>query len=300
MIARFPDFQLLSLAAKDDVENIIARFPPYSDFNFVSMYSYNVKDDMAIADLHGNLVVRFKDYTSDKTFLSFIGEQRVDETIAALLKYAPEHGLGTSLHLIPEHVITLIGQPERWVITEDRDNHDYLVLAVKFSGLQGADYASKRNGINKFLKAHEGRVQVKHLDINEQVAGEITDTFHRWREAAGKSHDETADELTAVRRLLASAPDFDLNTLGIYVDDVMVAFSIYEKKGDFAVGHFEKALKTHPGLYDHLKHQTAHHLHEQSVKYINYEQDLGIEGLRKSKLLLHPESFLKKFTITRK
>jgi hypothetical protein len=298
MIAQFPAFQPLSLAAQADIEKIVAKFPPYSDFNFVSLYSWNVNDDMAIADLNSNLVVRFKGYTSDTAFLSFIGEQQVDETIATLLEYARSHDLGSSLHLIPEHVIALIRQPERWVITEDRDNHDYLVLALKFSSLEGDDYASKRHGINKFLKTYEGQVQVKQLAIDEEVAAEITDTFHRWRSAAGKNHDETADELTAIQRLMANAPNFDLHTLGIYVDDIMVAFSIYEKRGDYAVGHFEKAVKTHSGLYAHLKHSTAHNLHQQTVKYINYEQDLGIEGLRKSKLLLHPESFLKKFTVS--
>jgi hypothetical protein len=78
----------------------------------------------------------------------------------------------------------------------------------------------------------------------------------------------------------------------------MVAYSIYEIRDDYAIGHFEKALKEHNGLYDYLKHTTAKELHEKGVKYINYEQDLGIVGLRQTKLLLHPEHYLKKYSIS--
>src|SRR5206468_385716 len=121
--------------------------------------------------------------------------------------------------------------------------------------------------------------------------------FHNWRHVSEKKLEEAESELLATDRLLKHAGHFNLHTLGVYIDDVMVAYSIYEIQGDYAVGHFEKAIKTHPGLYDYLKHATAKKLHEQGVKYINYEQDLGIEGLRKAKLLLHPEAFLKKYTI---
>ena len=79
----------------------------------------------------------------------------------------------------------------------------------------------------------------------------------------------------------------------------MIAYSIYELlPNNYAIGHFEKALKGHAGLYDYLKHSTALDLRKQGVTHINYEQDLGIENLRYSKMLLHPETFLKKFTVS--
>ena len=297
MIAQFPNFERLTLDSRQHIESVISKFPPYSDFNFVSLYSWDVKDNMKISDLNGNLIVLFKDYTSDKAFLSFIGENKVDDTIATLLEYASKQALEPALHLIPEHIIELIHHKERFEISGDRDNHDYLVVALKFSQLEGEKYASKRHGVNKFQKNYGHMAQVKHIQIDENSMQDIVNTFHAWRKMTSKTHDETADELMAVQRLMQNANTFDLSTLGIYLDDVMVAYSIYEVKGDYAIGHFEKAVRGHPGLYDFLKHRTAQNLHHQSVKYINYEQDLGIEGLRKSKLLLHPESFLKKFTV---
>lgn len=298
MLSEFPHFVPLSIKSKQAVENIIGKFPPYSDFNFVSMYSWNVEDKILVSHLNGNLVVQFKDYTSDDVFLSFAGDSSVDETIKTLLKYAHDNQLLPALHLIPEHVINLIKKPSQFLIKEDRDSHDYIVMALKFSELKGKDYASKRNGINKFKAAHAHHAEVKKLKIDERVAKDIITTFHKWREETATPEEEIKNELSAVKRLVKDAQHFNLNTLGIYIDDVMVAYSIYELQGSYAVGHFEKALKSHVGLYDFLKHTTATDLHGQGAQYINYEQDMGIKGLRNAKLLLHPETFLKKYTVT--
>lgn len=297
MLARFPEFEPITIASRATIDSMIGKLPPYSDFNFVSMHSWNIKDSMRVSELNDNLVVLFKDYTSDRSFLSFIGEQRVDETLGALLEYAPVHDLGTELHLIPEHVITLIRNPGDFVITEDRDNHDYIILAIRLSELQGKAYASKRKGVNKFKANYSNRVQTKKLMLNEQTIQEIFNTFHQLHRESGKSQDEVADELAALKRLLKDAHHFSLDGLGIYIDDVMVAYAIYEVRGEYAMGHFMKASRAHQGLYDFLKHTTATDMHQHGAKYINYEQDLGIEGLRKSKLLLRPETFLKKYTV---
>ncbi len=300
MIAVFPNFEPLSLGHKDIVNKLVAKFPPYSDFNFVSLHSWNIDNSMKVSSLNNNLVVWFKDYTSKKAFLSFIGDTLVDETLRTLLDYALANSLHHELHLIPEHVVKEIKRPEKFNIKEDRDAHDYIVMALKFSELKGNNYASKRHGINNFNANFAGRVELKKLVVDDQAVNDINNIFHKWRQDSDKTHQETENELKAIQRLLNDAQHFNLQVLGVYMDDTLVAYSIYEIADRYAIGHFEKALKTHPGLYDYLKHQTAMNLHRQGVKYINYEQDLGIEGLRKTKLLLHPEHFLKKYTVSYK
>ena len=150
MIPLFPNFGPISVDSKAEINDIVAKFPPYSDFNFVSMYSWDVRSDMMISRLKDNLVVRFKDYISVKAFLSLIGDSDVDDALTTVLTYATANNLHHELHLIPEHVVHKIQHPEKFTITEDRDAHDYIVLAVKFNDLQGDNYASKRHGINRF------------------------------------------------------------------------------------------------------------------------------------------------------
>ena len=70
MIPEFPEFKKLELSDKEEVEKITSKFPPYSDFNFVSMWSWNIENKIWISQLYGNLVVHFTDYLTDGTFLS--------------------------------------------------------------------------------------------------------------------------------------------------------------------------------------------------------------------------------------
>lgn len=73
MIPEFPQFKVLELSDKGDIEVFTKKFPPYSDFNFVSMWSWDIKGDMRISQLNDNLVVRFTDYLTGNPFFSFFG-----------------------------------------------------------------------------------------------------------------------------------------------------------------------------------------------------------------------------------
>lgn len=73
MILKFLEFKKLELLDKKEVEKITSKFPPYSDFNFVSMWSWDVKEELRISKLNNNLVVRFADYFVGNPFFYFLG-----------------------------------------------------------------------------------------------------------------------------------------------------------------------------------------------------------------------------------
>ena len=105
MIPQFPEFKKLELSDKEEIQKMTQKYPPYSDFNFVSMWSWDIKGEMRISVLNENLVVRFTDYITGKLFYSFLGDNEVSETAKKLLDLSKAEGLTPELKLIPEHSV---------------------------------------------------------------------------------------------------------------------------------------------------------------------------------------------------
>ena len=76
MLPEFPKFKSIDLTDKKEIEEINKKFPPYSDFNFVSMWCWDIKGEMHISILHDNLVVKFTDYLTGDPFFSFFGNNK--------------------------------------------------------------------------------------------------------------------------------------------------------------------------------------------------------------------------------
>ena len=87
MIPDFPSFKNIELTDKEDVDRFTLEHQPYSDFNFISMWSWDIKEKMRISQLNGNLVVLFTDYITGESFCSFLGTHNVNETTEILLNY---------------------------------------------------------------------------------------------------------------------------------------------------------------------------------------------------------------------
>ena len=74
MIPEFPQFKPLTLSDKESIERITQKYPPYSDFNFMSMRCWDIKGKIKISKFNNNLVVRFTDYLKGNPFFSFWGD----------------------------------------------------------------------------------------------------------------------------------------------------------------------------------------------------------------------------------
>jgi uncharacterized protein len=302
MIPLFPKFKHLELVDKEDIENITKKHPPYSDFNFVSLWSWNIEQKFMISKLNGNLIVQFQDYLTKKTFNSFIGIENLVHTIENLLLHAKNEKIHSALKLVPEKIVELLPYNHGFEVIEDKDNYDYILSVSDLVGMKGNKFHKKRNMVTRFIKDHKNEVQTKILDISDPVVQrQMTDLFLQWEKVRGRKRADTENELIAIKNLYKGAHKFNLQVLGLYLKNKFVGFSVEELIHDkHAMIHFEKADTTYIGIFEYLKHQSVIHLHNKGCEYINYEQDLGIEGLRISKQSYRPIKYLKKYTILKK
>lgn len=292
----FPNFKLLSIQDKKIFDEFLAQYPPYSDSNFVSLWSYNTEEDCAISTSNNNLVIRMRDYITNEPIYSFIGTSQVDETIKNIFSQLHNEQRPPVIKLVPEISILQIKNHDEFIIEEDRDSFDYIFSVQAHAELRGEVMHKQKNFVNRFKSLYP-HIEVKKINLSDlTVQAEVLYVFDEW----GKNKLDTEHEKIALQRLLKDANIIDnLFTIGLYDNVQLVGFVISELgKNDYAIGHFEKALATkYHGIYPYLNQNLAIALMEKAYKYLNFEQDLGIEGLRRSKEQMNPIFYLKKYTI---
>src|SRR5574343_1109613 len=99
MIPEFPNFKNLELSDKKSIDNFTKKHPPYSDFNFTSMWVWNTTEEIQISILNDNLVVKFTDYLNGDHFYSFLGTNKIKETTNILLDYTEKTNNKAELRL---------------------------------------------------------------------------------------------------------------------------------------------------------------------------------------------------------
>ncbi len=301
MIPMFPEFKKLELSDKNEIEVITSKYPPYSDFNFMSMWSWDIKDDMRISILNNNLIVRFTDYLTGEPFYSFLGNFEVNDTAEKIIEYSKLFGGGGKLKLVPEISIKELDK-NKFSIIEDVDCSDYILDAKKICEYEGSEYRTKRTDIKKILRNYPN---IKFIDVDiskKDIRENIIELNKNWIQHKSKINPTyvTEKEFIAINKYLASSDHENIFSSGVFINDEMVAYCISEilPHEGFAISHFAKTQNKYKGLQSFLNKEHFNVLLVKGVKLVNFEQDLGLPGLREYKKSLRPVIYLKKYTVS--
>src|SRR5690242_7512357 len=250
MLPRFPSFKQLELSDACDVQRYASMYRPFAEFNFASLWSWNLDNSVLISELNGNLVVRLTDYASDAVFYSLLGDSDLDHTVEALISLSCREKLQPKLRLVPETVAEKLDKTV-FSVTEDDNHADYILLVDRLLSYEGTRLASKRNEVNKFSRLCPA-ARFGILDLNDEaIIEESRAVFERWIERRASAHlADTQREFQAFERCLNSRDQLRLIGTGIFASDSMVAFSILQivdETNAFAL--FEKAdTNEFPGI----------------------------------------------------
>jgi hypothetical protein len=299
MIPEFPKFKKLELSDKIELEKLISKFPPYSDFNFTSLWIWDVHNLSMVSKLNDNLVTLFSDYISGEKFFSFIGINKISETALELLSFSKEHYNVNFLKLIPEELISSMPN-ESIKIEPNRDSYDYVFSISKLADMENWAQNTSGKRVRKFIKSNPD-FSIEDMSIDKIPKDEYRTIFKKWSENKKVSDHFELNEYKAFERLL-EIDDKRIRFISLFLDKKLVGFTAYEILSDnFAISHFAKVDYSHSSLvFDVLNWQEAKFLNKKGVKYFNWEQDLGISGLRYAKEKYKPSFFLKKFIISGK
>ncbi len=181
-------------------------------------------------------------------------------------------------------------------IKSSTDDADYVYRSEDLIKLAGRKYHSKKNHLNSF---HKNYAEAEYQSITPEIVLQCKLNVNGWYKQ--RSQDLPDDPFLALERaaiieVLNNFEDFGLKGGAITVGDRVVAFTFGEQLNeDTAVIHVEKADPDVRGAYPAIN-QAFVEQEWSHLAYINREEDMGIEGLRKAKESYKPDHMVEKFS----
>lgn len=295
-----PEFKRPELEDKELIQSWLDRYPSRScDRTFSNVFLWSRFYAVRFAVYQDTLL--FRDNSVEHGFAWPAGEpENVKKMIETLVNWAKEDGKKFQLYGITKDNFALIEEwfPGKFTIDYQRDYADYVYEAEKLASLSGKKLHAKRNHINKFKKLYEGRWTYESI-----IDANIEECFQmalRWRnQNEVEEDDEKNAEMSVTMNSLRLFKELELTGGILRVDGEIAAFTMGEavNKDTFVV-HIEKAFSDIDGAYTVINQQFVEHEILGKYQYVNREDDVGQEGLRKAKLSYRPAFLVEKGVVT--
>ncbi len=284
---RFPEFKIIGLEDRDCLADFIARYPSEAcEINLGNILIWRQLDHSKFTIINGNLCILCEPPSEPAYFLQPLGENKIPETIAACLNFAPR------LSRIPESFAARYCSELK--CEPDPNNFDYVYLAEDLIHLRGKRYDGKRNRIRKFERSQSYR----YMKLAEDHLDGCRRLFGKWLEK--KASNDGAFPMTwrhVIEEALAYFKEISLRGGVIEIEGRIVAFSIGEElTADTAVIHIEIVDPDYEGLPQLMNREFIKNEWTEYC-FINREQDLGNPGLRRAKMSYHPHHLVKKYNL---
>ncbi len=242
------------------------------------------------------LYIRSGSNEGETFYLAPIGTGDYSEAINAVINDAETNGTELRLIGINDDIKSKIESCASGVFefTENRDSEEYIYNSSDLMNLTGKKYHAKRNYINRFINDYQDRYSFQ--PITEDNLGEVLAFHEKWcNQNECKADESLRGEVCAVIAGLNNRIQLGLQTGVLYLDDDIIGYSFGTYKDDTLIIHIEKADASIDGAYPMINKCMAM-TYGEAVQYINREEDLGLEGLRKAKLSYHPVMLPKKYS----
>lgn len=216
------------------------------------------------------------------------------KNIEFLKKYSTLNNLPLIFSIISDKELSILKENYEIVdIKNEREWEDYFYLSEDLIELKGRKFNTQRNHINKFIRTYP---EYQLVEINKDNINLAIDFLINFYKEYEKTSSISIEEKNITFELFDNY--FKYNMLGgmLKVDDKIIGISVGEIINDTLFIHTEKADRNYLGVYQMLNNEFAKHYGENTT-YINREEDVGDEGLRRAKLMYNPVELLKKYIV---
>ncbi|MGD8761871.1 MAG: phosphatidylglycerol lysyltransferase domain-containing protein [Desulfobacteraceae bacterium] len=284
------EFEPIELERQQEYTGLLARCPQVvSDYSFLNLWAW--AEDYGLRWAWEDNLVWIQQTHPQISYWAPVGAWQEIDWRARFVESPNNH---TTFIRVPQTLAEgwRADLGDRVTTVEDRGHWDYVYSVDELVELKGNRYHKKKNLVNQFKKKYDYVYTPLEPDLIDLARG-MQEDWCSWRDC--ESSEILSAENSAIYRVLR---DWDLleGTLGgaLMMDQVMVAYTVAEAlSDDMLLIHFEKGDVEYKGVYQAINQMFLAHSGV-GFRFVNREQDLGDEGLRKAKLSYHPVDYLKK------
>lgn len=292
------DFKPLEKGDKGTLDAFFrARYYENSHFNFTNFYMWRVPYQTAWCVEDDVLYMRAIWQGKEFALQPFAPEEKLKEAVEHWLRYFKDKGEPFSMMGIEKSMAEVLEHYEGtpFVVEADRDNFDYVYRAEDLIKLAGRKYHSKKNHLNSFRKIYP---EAECVPITPEIITQCKLNINGWYKVRSQEMPDDPFmpiERQAIIEVLNNFEDFHLKGAALMLGARVVAFTFGEPLNkDTAVIHVEKADPEVRGAYPAINQGFVESTWS-DMTYINREEDMGIEGLRKAKESYKPVKMIEKF-----
>ena len=265
-----------------------------SDASFANIYLLRNKYSTKISRYKDFIIRKYSGKGARCGYTFPLGKGDVAKALAEIEKDAKECGERLQFAFITEEQKEVLenAMPARFCYSSDAGDSDYIYLRSELASLSGKAFHKKKNHFSKFVRTYPDYKYYEIGACNIYDAQKVADAWYYEH-----LQDEDASQLAEYKAIKEALENFEeLGLIGgiIYVNDSPCAMTIASKINENTVDvHFEKAVGEYAlnGGYAAINKLFSEKL--DGVTWLNREDDIGIEGLRKAKLSYRPKIMLK-------
>ena len=238
----------------------------------------------------GDFICPAAQWDGQLRYLYPVGTGDPKPALEAIRADAAEHGKPFALRGVTEEDRAVLDKlyPGKFTYTLLRDSYDYLYPIEQLTELSGKKLQAKRNHINRFIADNPDWYT---LPLDEKTAPLCEAFATAWYE----THDASASlsvERRAIERTLKHFRQLEVDGLLLSDGSRIVAFSVGCRASETMYDvNFEKADPDVPGAYAMINREFSRMVQSRypEVRWLNREDDMGLEGLRRAKESYHPQ-----------
>lgn len=288
------NFKPLTIQERPAVEAVLRCQMRGCEYSFANLYLWGRQ---RVAWVEGSLVV-FSQFNRKSVYLYPAGCTDPKPALDAIMHDAAKRDIPCRITGLSQDNCATLERlyPGKFRYHIDRDSFDYVYGIDGLADLAGRKYQKKRNHINRFLQEYPDYTTEPLTADNAADARNMVEQWYEERQKEDPNQDFHM-ERSAICKALREFTALGMEGMLLKSGGRVLAMTLGSRLNDTTFDiHFEKAIERSDGVYGMINREFARYLREKypDLQWLNREDDMGLEGLRRAKMSYSPDFMMEK------